>query len=70
MAKIKNFIAIKNAVNDPRRYEEEYRTLKAVRPEISFLNANDVQLLSYFSIGSDGTLVAMPACPQIDRRTL
>ncbi len=57
LAKIKNFIAIKNAVNDPRRYEEEYRTLKAVRPGISFLNANDVQLLSYFSIGSDGTLV-------------
>ena len=57
LAKIKNFIAIKNAVNDPRRYEEEYRTLKAVRPELSFLNANDVQLLSYFSIGSDGTLV-------------
>jgi 4-hydroxy-tetrahydrodipicolinate synthase len=57
LAKIKNFIAIKNAVNDPRRYEEEYRTLKAARPEISFLNANDVQLLSYFSIGSDGTLV-------------
>ena len=57
LAKIKNFSAIKNAVNDPRRYEEEYRTLKAVRPEISFLNANDVQLLSYFSIGSDGTLV-------------
>jgi 4-hydroxy-tetrahydrodipicolinate synthase len=57
LAKIKNFIAIKNAVNDPRRYEEEYHTLKAIRPEISFLNANDVQLLSYFSIGSDGTLV-------------
>lgn len=57
LAKIKNFVAIKNAVNDPRRYEEEYRTLKAVRPDISFLNANDVQLLSYFSIGSDGTLV-------------
>jgi len=57
LTKIKNFIAIKNAVNDPRRYEEEYRTLKAVRPEISFFNANDVQLLSYFSIGSDGTLV-------------
>ncbi len=57
LAKIRNFIAIKNAVNDPRRYEEEYRTLKAARPEISFLNANDVQLLSYFSIGSDGTLV-------------
>ena len=57
LAKIKNFVAIKNASNDPRRYEEEYRTLKAVRPEISFLNANDIQLLSYFSIGSDGTLV-------------
>lgn len=57
LTKIKNFIAIKNAVNDPRRYEEEYRTLKAIRPEIAFLNANDVQLLSYFSIGSDGTLV-------------
>jgi 4-hydroxy-tetrahydrodipicolinate synthase len=57
LAKIKNFIAIKNAVNDPRRYEEELRTLKAIRPEISFLNANDIQLLSYFSIGSDGTLV-------------
>jgi len=57
LAKIKHFIAIKNAVNDPRRYEEEYRTLKAARPEISFLNANDVQLLSYFSIGSDGALV-------------
>ncbi len=57
LAKIKNFIAIKNAVNDPRRYEEEYRMLKKIRPEISFLNANDIQLLSYFSIGSDGTLV-------------
>ncbi len=57
LAKIKNFVAIKNAINDPRRYEEEYHALKAVRPEISFLNANDVQLLSYFCIGSDGTLV-------------
>ena len=57
LTRIKNFVAIKNASNDPRRYEEEYRTLKAVRPEISFLNANDIQLLSYFSIGSDGTLV-------------
>lgn len=57
LSKIKNFIAIKNAVNDPRRYEEEYRCLKAARPEISFLNANDVQLLSYFCIGSDGALV-------------
>jgi len=57
LAKIKNFVAIKNAINDPRRYEEEYRSLKAVRLEISFLNANDVQLLSYFCIGSDGALV-------------
>ncbi len=55
---IKNFVAIKNAINDPKRYEEEYRSLKAVRPEISFLNANDVQLLSYFCIGSDGALVS------------
>jgi len=57
LTKIKNLTAIKNAINDPRRYEEEYRCLKAVRPEVSFLNANDVQLLSYFCIGSDGTLV-------------
>jgi len=57
LSKIKNFIAIKSAINDPRRYEEEYRSLKAVRPEISVLNANDVQLLSYFCIGSDGSLV-------------
>jgi 4-hydroxy-tetrahydrodipicolinate synthase len=57
LAKIKNFTGIKNAINDPRRYEEEYRCLKAVRPEVSFLNANDVQLLSYFCIGSDGVLV-------------
>jgi 4-hydroxy-tetrahydrodipicolinate synthase len=57
LAKIKNFVAIKNAINDPRRYEDEYHCLKGVRPEISFLNANDVQLLSYFCIGSDGTLV-------------
>jgi len=48
-------------VNDPRRYEEEYRTLKAVRPEISFLNAMTFKLLSYFSIGSDGTLVGYAA---------
>jgi 4-hydroxy-tetrahydrodipicolinate synthase len=57
LSSIKNFVAIKNAVNDPRRYEEEYRNLKAARPEISFLNANDVQLLSYFCIGSDGAIV-------------
>lgn len=57
LSKIKNFFAIKNAINDPRRYEEEYRSLKKARPEISFLNANDVQLLSYFCIGSDGALV-------------
>ncbi len=57
LAKIENFIAIKSAINDPRRYEEEYRCLKAIRPEISVLNANDVQLLSYFCIGSDGALV-------------
>jgi 4-hydroxy-tetrahydrodipicolinate synthase len=57
LSKIKNFAAIKSAINDPKRYEEEYRCLKATRPEISFLNANDVQLLSYFCIGSDGALV-------------
>ncbi len=57
LASIKNFIAIKNAINDPLRYEEQYRCLKAVRPEISFLNANDVQILCYFCIGSDGALV-------------
>jgi len=57
LSKIKNFVAIKNAINDPRRYEEEYRCLKRVRSDISFLNANDVQLLSYFCIGSDGALV-------------
>lgn len=54
---IKNFVAIKNAVNDPYRYEEEYRCIKEIRPDIFFLNANDVQLLSYFCIGSDGALV-------------
>jgi 4-hydroxy-tetrahydrodipicolinate synthase len=57
LSKIKNFVAIKNAINDPRRYEEEYRCLKRARSDISFLNANDVQLLSYFCIGSDGALV-------------
>ncbi len=61
LAKIKNFIAIKSAINDPRRYEDEYRCLKAVRPEIAVLNANDVQLLSYFCIGSDGALVGYAA---------
>lgn len=57
LSQIGNFVAIKNAINDPYLYEEQYRALKAVRPEIFFLNANDVQLLSYFSIGADGTLV-------------
>ncbi len=57
LAGIKNFIAIKNAVNDPLRYEEQYRCLKAVRPDISVLNAADVQLLAYFCIGADGALV-------------
>ncbi len=57
LSKIENFIAIKNAINDPRLYEEQYRCLKAARPEISVLNAADMQLLSYFCIGSDGALV-------------
>jgi len=57
LAKIKNFTAIKNAINDPLRYEEQYRCLKAARPEISFLNANDVQVFCYFCIGSDGALI-------------
>lgn len=57
LSTIENFRAIKSAINDPKRYEEEYRALKGARPEISFLNANDVQLLSYFCIGSDGALV-------------
>lgn len=57
LSEIRNLVAIKSAINDPRRYEEEYRTIKAIRPELSVLNANDVQLLSYFCIGSDGALV-------------
>jgi 4-hydroxy-tetrahydrodipicolinate synthase len=57
LSKIENFIAIKNAINDPRRYEQEYRCLKTARPQISFLNANDIQMFSYFCLGSDGALV-------------
>jgi 4-hydroxy-tetrahydrodipicolinate synthase len=57
LSKIKNFIAIKNSINDPYRYEVQYQTLKGVRPEISILNAADVQLLCYFCIGADGALV-------------
>jgi len=57
LSEIQNFFAIKNAINDPRRYEEEFRSIKKVRPDILFLNANDVQLLSYFCIGSDGALI-------------
>jgi 4-hydroxy-tetrahydrodipicolinate synthase len=57
ISEIRNCVAIKNAVNDPRRYEEEYTALKAARPGLSFLNANDIQMLSYFCIGSDGALV-------------
>lgn len=57
IAGIRNCVAIKNAVNDPHRYEEQYRAVKAVRPDVSFLNANDVQMLCYACIGSDGSLV-------------
>jgi 4-hydroxy-tetrahydrodipicolinate synthase len=61
LSQIENFVALKNAINDPRRYEEEYRCLKEARPDLSILNANDVQLLSYFCIGSDGALVGYAA---------
>jgi 4-hydroxy-tetrahydrodipicolinate synthase len=61
LARIKNFVAIKSAINDPGRYEEQYRALKAARPEISVLNANDVQMLGYFCIGADGALVGYAA---------
>lgn len=54
---ITNFVAVKSAINDPGLYEEQYRAIKAVRPGIAVLNANDVQMLGYFCIGSDGALV-------------
>lgn len=49
--------AVKDASWEISDYEEDYRMLKAERPHIRVLSANDEHILTSFVIGSDGALL-------------
>lgn len=57
LTSIDGVVAVKEAIWEISRYEDEYKLLKAKRPNIIVLSAMDEHLLASYVIGADGTLV-------------
>jgi 4-hydroxy-tetrahydrodipicolinate synthase len=54
-----NVVGMKNAIWEVRRYQEEYTTLKAYRPDLTILSANDSHVLATLALGGDGVLLGL-----------
>ena len=52
-------VAVKQAVTDIGVYQDQYRTIRRARPEVSILSANDAALLPTLAIGADGVLLGI-----------
>jgi 4-hydroxy-tetrahydrodipicolinate synthase len=57
LAKIKNVVAVKEAVQDWVLYDQEYRALKALPKQVQVLSANNKSLMASFAIGADGAII-------------
>lgn len=57
LASIDNVVAVKEAIQDWVRYDQEYRALKSLPRNIQVLSANNKSLMASFAIGSDGAII-------------
>jgi 4-hydroxy-tetrahydrodipicolinate synthase len=51
--------AVKQAVTDIGMYQEQFRTIRRARPDVSILSAYDAALLPTLTIGADGVLLGI-----------
>lgn len=52
-------VAVKQAVNDIGLYADQFRAIRAARPDVSVLSANDAALLPSLAVGADGVLLGI-----------
>ena len=52
-------VGVKQAVQDIALYQEQYRAIRRVRPDVSILSAYDAALLPTLAIGADGVLLGI-----------
>jgi len=52
-------VAVKQAVTDVALYQEQFRAIRRVRPDVSILSAYDAALLPTLAIGADGVLLGI-----------
>lgn len=57
IAELPTVVAVKEAVWEVARYQDEYYALKAATPSVAVLSANDEHLFATLAIGADGVLV-------------
>lgn len=58
---IDGVVGVKDTAWEVKRYEEEYRAVKAAAPHVAMLSACDEHLLHTYLVGADGTLVVYAA---------
>lgn len=56
---VPGIVAVKQAVTDIGLYQEQFRVIRRVRPEVSILSAYDAALLPTLAIGADGVLLGI-----------
>ncbi len=59
LTEIESIIAVKEAVWEIGRYEEDIRALRSAPRKISILTANDTLLLPSFVMGTDGAIIGL-----------
>lgn len=57
LAKLPNVVAVKEAIWEVARYQEQYYALKEAVPQVAVLSANDEHLFGTLAVGADGVLV-------------
>ncbi len=58
---IEGVVGVKDAIWEAKRYEEDYRTIKAAASHVVVLSACDEHLFHTYLVGADGTLVVYAA---------
>lgn len=56
---VPSIVAIKQAVTDVALYQEQYRAIRAARPDVAILSAYDAALFPTLAIGADGVLLGI-----------
>lgn len=57
LARMKRVVAVKEAIQDWVRYDQDYRAIKSLPKDIQVLSANNKSLMASFAIGADGAII-------------